>query len=299
MMWLIAAVGFCAGVLAGLALAVVEFSAWALVVPRRISESGSWSGGSDAIRVRAEDGVELAGRWAPASEPTGRTVVLLHGFIDGPAMMLIDRAPAILDRGWNVAAIDLRGYGASQGPFSTFGVREAGDLRAWLGELARLVPTAEPFVPVVWGRSMGAAIALRAAVEDDRVRGLVLEAPMVDLRHSVATVMRNRKLPMAPAFSRLVVRRAARIAGAPLARPGSLELAPNFDRPVIVVHGSDDDLIPVALGHRLAEAFPIPARFVEVAGARHADVARVGGRVMLERIMDFLDTIPLPSSSSR
>ena len=295
MAWLIAALGFGAGVLAGFALAVVEFGAWALVMPRRITEAGSWSGGSDAIRVRAADGVELAGRWVSAPAPTGRTIVLIHGFIDGPSMMLIDRAPTILDRGWNVAAIDLRGYGQSQGPYSSFGAREAGDLRAWLDELARLVPAGEAFVPVVWGRSMGASIALRAAVEDDRIEALVLEAPMVDLRDSVATVMRNRKLPMAPTFSRLVVRRAARIAGASLARPGSLELAPRFDRPVIVVHGSDDDLIPTALGRRLADAFPSPAPFLEIPGARHADVARVGGRAMLEQVMDFLDATT-PSS---
>lgn len=294
MTWLIAAVGFGAGVLAGLSLAVVEFGAWALVMPRRISDARSWSGGSDAIRVLAADGVELAGRWIPAAEPTGRTVVLIHGFIDGPAMMLIDRAPAILDRGWNVAAIDLRGYGESQGPYSSFGAREAGDLRTWLDELARLVPVGDAFAPVVWGRSMGASIALRAAVDDDRVRALVLEAPMVDLRHSVATVMRKRRLPMAPAFSRLVVRRAARIAGARLARPGSLELAPRFDRPAIVVHGSDDDLIPRALGRRLAESFPSPAPFLEIPGARHADVARVGGRAMLEQVMDFLASATRP-----
>ncbi|MDG3002308.1 alpha/beta hydrolase [Paludisphaera mucosa] len=301
MTWLIATVGVGAGIVAGLALAVVEFGAWALVTPRRISDpppdpkrdagtpgAGAWSPG-ETIRVTAADGVELAGRWVPAERPTGRVMILIHGFIDGPAMMLLDRGPAILARGWSVAAIDLRGYGASQGPYSSFGGREADDLHAWLDALAGLVPPGEPFVPVVWGRSMGAAIALRAAVEDDRVRALVLEAPMVDLQASVATFMRKRKLPMAPALSRLVVRRAGKIAGTSLARPRALEMAPRFDRPVIVVHGRDDDLIPTALARRLADAFPTPAPFLEVPGAKHADVARVGGRPLLEEVLDFVD----------
>ncbi|WP_165246388.1 alpha/beta hydrolase [Paludisphaera soli] len=315
MKWLIASLGFGSGLFAALAMVVVEFGAWALVMPRRISEPAPrrWRQGrrpasdpksavegeaaagaaileeSGAIQVRAADGVELAGRWAPADGPTGRVMILVHGFIDGPGMMMVDRAPAILARGWNVAAIDLRGYGESQGEYSSFGGREAGDLRAWLDALADLVPAGEPFAPVVWGRSMGAAIALRAGVEDERVRALVLEAPMVDLQASVATVMRNRRLPMAPVLSRLVVRRAGRIAGTPLGRPRPLDLAGRFDRPVVVVHGTDDDLIPTSFARRLAESFPSPAPLLEVAEARHADVARVGGRALLDEVLDFVD----------
>jgi len=309
MTWLIVGVGLAAGVLAALALVVVEYGAWALVMPRRISEPTPkrWKSGpgpkpapvaadgaairdeSGPIRAVAADGVELAGRWAPAETPTGRVMILVHGFIDGPGMMLVDRAPALLARGWNVAAIDLRGYGESQGEYSSFGGREAGDLHAWLDALAARVPPGEPFIPVAWGRSMGAAIALRAAVEDGRIRALVLEAPMVDLQASVARVMRNRRLPLAPVFSRLVLRRAGRIAGTPLGRPRPLDLARRFDRPAIVVHGTDDDLIPTELARRLAEAFPTPAPLLEVPGAKHADVARVGGRALLDEVIDRVE----------
>ncbi|OJW23452.1 MAG: hypothetical protein BGO49_02275 [Planctomycetales bacterium 71-10] len=288
MTWLIVAAGFGAGVLAGLALVVVEFGAWALVTPRRSSDPAPF-GSDEAIRAVAADGVALAGRWIPADRPTGRTVILVHGFIDGPGMMILDRAPAVLARGWNVAAIDLRGYGASEGMHSTFGAREADDLRAWLDVLAGLAPPGEPFAPVAWGRSMGAAIALRAAVADRRVRALVLEAPMVDLRSSVAKVMRNKRLPMAPTLSRLVVRRAGKIAGTSLAGPAMADLAARFDRPVVVVHGSNDDLIPSAVARELADSFPAPAPFLEVPGARHADVARVGGAALLGEVMDRLE----------
>lgn len=288
MTWLIVAAGFGAGVLAGLALVVVEFGAWALVTPRRPSDPAPFRP-DEAIRAVAADGVALAGRWIPADRPTGRTVILVHGFIDGPGMMILDRAPAVLARGWNVAAIDLRGYGASEGMHSTFGAREADDLRAWLDVLAGLVPPGEPFAPVAWGRSMGAAIALRAAVADRRVRALVLEAPMVDLRSSVAKVMRNKRLPMAPTLSRLVVRRAGKIAGTSLAGPAMADLASRFDRPVVVVHGSDDDLIPTAFARALADAFPTPASFLEVPDAKHADVARVGGPALQGEVMEFIE----------
>ena len=296
MKWLIVLLGLAAGLIGGILLVVVEFGAWALVTPPRVSGPSADADESDeeiateSIAARAADGVELAGRWIAApGPPTGRTMILVHGFIDRPESMIGDRGRAILDHGWNVAAVDLRGYGLSRGDLSSFGGREAGDLRAWLDVLAARHVTGEPFVPVVWGRSMGAAIALRAAVEDDRIRALVLEAPMVDLNEAVSTWIRNRKVPLAPLLSRLIVTRAGRLAKVPLHRPRPLELAARYHRPVVIVHGQDDTLIPSAKARILADAFPTPAAYIEVPAARHADVVRVGGPELLGEVLDFVE----------
>jgi len=299
---LIIVVGLGTGLLGGLMLAVVEFGAWALITPTRVSDPlfrEEQDGRDDTrkrllepepIRAVASDGVELAGRWIAAPGlPTGRTIILVHGFIDGPGAMILDRGRAILDHGWNIAAVDLRGYGQSRGEFSTFGGREAGDLRAWLDVLAARCAPGDPFEPVIWGRSMGAAIALRTAVEDERVRALILEAPMVDLESAVATWTRSRRVPMALVLSRLVVNRAAKLAKVSLHRPRPMELAERCEQPVLVVHGRNDPLIPSAKARVLAGAFPTPAEFIEVPDARHSDVVRVGGLDLLGEILDFVD----------
>src|SRR5262249_34327689 len=84
--------GFLLGTILWAVLAVVEFGAWALVVPPRstrnqslrLEDSGTseLAGPLELIEVWASDGKRLAGRWYPALEPspTGRTIVLLHGF---------------------------------------------------------------------------------------------------------------------------------------------------------------------------------------------------------------------------
>ena len=86
----------------------------------------------------------------------------------------------------------------ARGTFSTFGGLEARDIQAWLDELARAVGSGlDPdllFQPVLWGRSMGAAIALRAAALDSRTVALVLEAPMVDIVASTVAVSARRRL---------------------------------------------------------------------------------------------------------
>ncbi len=120
----------------------------------------------------------LAGAWrGNAGSP--RLAILLHGFGEDRTG-LIGRAEVLALRGWSVAVLDSRGRGRSGGAWTTFGALEADDLRRWIDTLtARVGPRRRV---AVWGRSMGATIALRAAAEDPRLAALVLEAPYLDLR---------------------------------------------------------------------------------------------------------------------
>ena len=282
-------------------LAIVEYGAWALVVPPRprlatedLFERACATASDPLDRPRpisalTADGVKLAGTWHPvARADTGRTTLLLHGFAEASAAVQAQRMAALHQAGWNVAALDLRGYGRSSGTFASFGGREAGDVRVWLDTLAAGPGRARRLLPVLWGRSMGAAIAVRAAAEDSRIQALVLESPMVDLDLAMAAWFRNRRFPCAHLLARLVTRRTGRLAGVSLTRPRPLEVAPRVHCPVLIVHGSDDTLVTSRAARRLAAAFPNPPGFVEVPGAGHADVVAIGGDALLERILQFL-----------
>ncbi len=293
--------GFLLGVIACALLAIVEYGAWALVVPPRprlatedLFERACATASDPLDRPRpisalTADGVKLAGTWHPvARADTGRTTLLLHGFAEASAAVQAQRMAALHQAGWNVAALDLRGYGRSSGTFASFGGREAGDVRVWLDTLAAGPGRARRLLPVLWGRSMGAAIAVRAAAEDSRIQALVLESPMVDLDLAMAVWFRNRRFPCAHLLARLVTRRAGRLAGVSLTRPRPLEVAPRVHRPVLIVHGSDDTLVTSREARRLAAAFPNPPGFIEIPGAGHADVVAIGGDALLERILQFL-----------
>ncbi|HKI19652.1 MAG TPA: alpha/beta fold hydrolase, partial [Isosphaeraceae bacterium] len=293
--------GFAIGVLGCVALAVVEFAAWALVAPPR---TGRHDGDLDTvarevvglvqpIEVRAPDGARLVGRFLPAQGPipTGRTVLLLHGFAETSSALERRRMAALSRHGWNVAALDSRGYGQSDGPYATFGGRESSDVRAWLDRLGEFVSFSAPsvlFRPALWGRSMGAQIALRAAAEDARVAALVLESPLVDLAAAVAVVIRKRRFPMSGLLARLILRRASKLAGSPLDRPRPIDLAPRVTCPALILHGSDDTLVPIAAARRLAAAFPEPPAWVDVPGAGHSDVVDTGGEPLLDQVVVFL-----------
>jgi len=295
--------GFLLGLVGCVLLAIVEYGAWALVVPprqRSATEPLSDREGETTtdppdrprpISALTDDGAKLAGTWHPAAHgDTGRTALLLHGFAEASGPLQTQRLAALRQGGWNVAALDLRGYGRSGGIFASFGGREAGDVRVWLDTLASRPGQACPLLPVLWGRSMGAAIAVRAAAEDARIQALVLESPMVDLDLAMAAWFRNRRFPCAILLARLVTRRAGNLAGVSLTRPRPLEVAPRVHCPVLIVHGSNDTLVTSHEARGLVAALPNPPGFIEVPGAGHADVVTIGGDALLKRILQFLQT---------
>jgi alpha-beta hydrolase superfamily lysophospholipase len=305
MSWLIGLTGFALGMISCALLAIVEYGAWALVLPHRASRqprettdapiessaADAQGGRGNSLSIVASDGVKLVGSWYPAtgSEPTGRTVILLHGFAESPGNLQAQRVAALNAHGWNAAVLDLRGYGRSEGPLASFGGRESGDVRAWLGALADRLGPALALEPVLWGRSMGAAIALRAAAEGSVVEALVLESPMVDLDEAVAVWLRKRRLPFPRPLARLITRRAGRLAGVSLTRPRVLDLAPRVSCPVLIIHGGDDTLVTEPGVRGLAAAFPNEPRLIEVPGAGHGDVVAVGGTEVIEEVIIFLN----------
>jgi competence protein ComEC len=281
--WLVGGLGAALGLGGFVLLAAVEWGAWSLVRPRAtvaetLPEPAPWI----PLTVHTPDGVRLDGAWRPGEGR--RMALLLHGFGESRSAML-GRAEALARHGWGVLLADGRGRGASGGLWTTFGTLEAGDVRAWLDHLAERLGAG--LMPVLWGRSMGAAIAVRVAAEDPRVAALILEAPYCDLNSSVATWLQLSRLPRWLAGP--IVRRAGRIAGVPLDRPSPIELGHRVTVPVLIVHGADDRVAPRHEVERLASAFVTPPERLEVPGARHTDVFDVGGEPLAERIATFLD----------
>lgn len=122
-------------------------------------------------------------RWQPGSVPRG-VVLGLHGFGDHGGSFAALAGP-LNEAGYEVYAYDQRGFGATQRPgIWASSERLSGDVTL-LAELLRERHGGLPLYLV--GKSMGAAVALKALAGEDApvVDGLVLIAPAVWARETM------------------------------------------------------------------------------------------------------------------
>jgi uncharacterized protein len=71
-------------------------------------------------------------------------------------------------------------------------------------------------------------------------------------------------------------------------RFASIEKIGRYHGPLLIIHGTQDTVIPFAMGQTLFARANAPKRFYPVAGADHNDVAVIGGRLYMQAMDAFL-----------
>ncbi len=209
-------------------------------------------------REFAGDGIMLRG-WNCAARGQRRgSVVYLHGIADNrsSAVGVIDW---FTQRGFDVVAYDSRAHGQSDGTACTYGFYEKRDLKGVIDSLP-------PGPVLLLGNSLGGAVAIQAAVGDERVAGVIAAEAFSDLQ-SIATERAPRFLP------RPVIARAFRLAEerghfdvasvSPAAAAASLRI------PVLLIHGADDTETRPEHSKRILAALNGPKDLLLVPHARH------------------------------
>ena len=202
----------------------------------------------DAVPITTADGERLRA-WLLHAQAPHALVVYFHGN-GGNLSIWTPILADIARRGYDVLAVDYRGFGVSTGSPTEQGLyRDADAVLDYLSShRVRSLPI------VYWGRSLGTAVAAYAASRTPPDR-IVLEAGFPDARSLVRS---SRPLAFLALFSTYR-----------FATAGMLE---RVDRPILVIHGDADGVIPFALGRALFERLNGRKTFLRIRGGDHNDL---------------------------
>jgi fermentation-respiration switch protein FrsA (DUF1100 family) len=216
-------------------------------------------------RITTPDGETLHAWWMEHPSPRAQ-VIYWHGN-GGNLSLWLDVFADIHRRGFNVLAVDYRGYGGSTGRPSEQGIYRDGDAAtAYFNQRLR-----RPGSPVIfWGRSLGCAVASYAASRTSP-DALVLESPFPDVGSLFA---HNPVMRLFSLFSSYT-----------FATSRHLE---QYGGPLLVVHGDDDSIIPFGAGQLVFDrATNAQKAFVKLEGVDHND-ARTGNSVYWAAVDAFV-----------
>ncbi len=219
------------------------------------------------------DGVRLHGwrcRYGAASGGGGGDATVL--WFHGNAGNLSDRADLLLQLATHLPAevmiVDYRGYGRSGGRPSEGGLyRDARAAWRYLVEERGV----EPATIVVFGKSLGGAVAVDLATEVEPA-GLIVESSFTSI-----PAMAAHHYPIVPRF---LVR----------TRMDSLRKIRSIRCPKLFVHSRADEVVPFNLGRELYDAAPEPKLFFEINGAAHNETSLIGGSAYFEALSKFITT---------
>jgi uncharacterized protein len=216
--------------------------------------------------IETPDGARVMA-WYGRARPGRPTLLYFHG--NGGSLSI--RAPRIarfMNEGWGVYMMTYRGYGGSTGSPS-----EAANMAdARLAYHALLKEGVAPRSIIAYGESLGSGIAARMASELP-VGGVILDAPYTSIVDVAA-----KAYPFLPVRQFLIDRyETTRYVG-------------HIQAPLLILHGEQDSVVPVAMGREIARLAPEPKRLVVFPNGHHSDLY-VNGNNAIDAVRSWIGSL--------
>ncbi|HNP62205.1 MAG TPA: alpha/beta hydrolase, partial [Nitrospirales bacterium] len=201
--------------------------------------------------------------------PTKPVLLWCHGNA-GNISHRLDNIRELYRWGLSVFIFDYRGYGRSTGTPSESGLYQ--DALAGYDYLLNRRGIDSNRI-VLFGRSLGACVAGDVAIRRASA-GIILEGAFPSIQ-----AMSDHHYLGLPARWLLNV------------DFNLAEKVAKLRRPLLVIHGEKDSIVPVSLGRQVYDAAHEPKQWSVVVGAEHNDVPFVGGTAYFQKIMGFVQTV--------
>src|ERR1700761_372749 len=267
--------------------------------PPKASPIAIWTSHASALRepveFTAKDGSHIRG-WLYRAKPadssdvaaSAPTVLFFYGSNEDLVHEQARLAWVSESLHVNAICFDYPGYGFSTGQISVKATRDIAleEYDFISDHVASRGSTGAAAVPpiVAYGWSIGTGLAVHVAAER-HVAGLILQAPPASAEEMAAWSSQHD----VPRLARGIAKVAIDPAVSPIYE--NVHEIAKVSSPLLVVQGTEDDVVPIAQGREVFSASPAKQkRFVEVPGAHHNDI-RVGHPPAGDAVATFLQQL--------
>ena len=240
----------------------------------------------EEVTVTTADGLKLVGWYVPSEN--GAVVIAQHGYKGGRNNMLYD-ADLLHRHGYGVLLSTIRAHDKSEGELITFGQAEMQDMEAWYQYLLTR-PDVDPDKIGILGESMGGAISIRYAALNPNIRAVAVHSAFSSVDAAAGKAVEQfAGLPRFP-FAPLIVWWGEQTAGYDSSQIDTTrwigKLSP---RPVLIMMGGQDEIIPAESGQWLYDAAGEPKELWFVPEAMHHGIPEVAPEEYERRVSGFFD----------
>lgn len=238
------------------------------------------------VLFQTEDKVQLRGWFIPAEEESDKTLILMHGW--GMNRGDVFKNTCFLhDLGFNLMYFDFRALGESGGKTSSIGYLETKDVQAAVKFLKATRPRACAKLGL-YGLSMGAMVAICEGAHNKEIACVAAEASYYSFRRVVARwAWVKHKVPYLPIIPIMLHYMRKNLNANPERFSPKYNISKIAPRPVFIIHGRYDSVVPAAQAKMLFKKAGEPKEIWLVPGAKHNKCAVVGGFEYKQRLGDF------------
>ena len=241
----------------------------------------------ETVTLQTEDGIDLRAWYMPPDEE-GAAVIYVHG-LGGNRQLMLEQAAAVYRYGYGALLLDLRSHGESGGEISTLGYYEPRDVRAALDFLLAQ-PEVNPERIGIFGESLGAITAIRAAAQMPELRAVVAQSAFTSIEENVASGVRQiTGLPPFP-FAPLVIFFGEIETGLNIGQVRPVdEIGQIAPRAILLMHGGQDTLLASDNSQRLYDAAGEPKALIYFPEAGHSGLQESDPDLWERSVAGFFD----------
>lgn len=233
----------------------------------------------------------LGGWWIPAPTQQENFIILPSepsNILTSPKVILylcgvgrnmgdynyLARVSAFRQLGFSVLVFDYRGYGLSEGDFPSELQVYQDSQAAW--NYLRNVRQIPPEQIIIYGESLGGAIALDLAIRHPEAGGLIMQSSFTSM---IEAIQHRRFLQIFPVDLLLTE------------KFDSLSKVRSLRVPVLFMHGSADSVVPSEMSQRLYDAASEPKQLFVIPDADHVRIYQPGEQSYLKAIQRFTEFV--------